>query len=260
MLAYLATTIICAATAQILVSRKTYLRKVKWKEIVDLVRQSSVFFYSSMSYTINTAGATYVLSVLASPEEVGFFGPAERMITFGVSLLGPLAQVLLPTIAALQAEASQRAVLLARKGLLLELSFGLVVLIIGLPAAPYVVPLILGTSFVSTIHVLQILLLMLPLVSFKHALGHYFLIPLKKEKIFLASSTTNMCLSIGLAFLTVPLWGAVGMAVARLLGEIGATSVLLSLALKAKLFKKESFAKMRPNATAPMANSLMDQE
>src|SRR6185437_10280478 len=66
--------------------------------IVPLVRTSTMLFLYSSGSVVFTASSTYLLTLLSTPDQVGYFGAAERFATIALALMGPAAQVFIPTI------------------------------------------------------------------------------------------------------------------------------------------------------------------
>ncbi|MGV7246280.1 oligosaccharide flippase family protein, partial [Caballeronia sp. M23-90] len=74
------------------------LPKFRVSGVMDLMRGSTMLFAYSTGSAVLTASSTYLLTLLSSPDQVGYFGAAERFATIGLSLMGPAAQVFIPTI------------------------------------------------------------------------------------------------------------------------------------------------------------------
>ncbi len=201
------------------------------------IRDTSLFFVTSMSFTVLTIGSTYILSIMASPHEVGYYGTAERFISVAIALLTPISQVLMPSITHHRKEDPERADSLMRKGLLLETSYGLTALAGGALLAPFVIPLFLGSSFLPTVGIFQAMLAVLPFVAIKHAIVLYVLIPRHKDKHYLSVALFNVIVNLAVALALVPTMGAIGMAYARCAAEISATVLLFVLLWRTGLLK-----------------------
>jgi PST family polysaccharide transporter len=231
LLSVLLSSVICSLAAYVTGFRFTKLSWPRLTEVFDEIRASALLFVGSMGSLILTAGSTYLLSLFASAREVGYFGTAERFAAVGLGLLGPATQVLMPTISSLHKDGSSRATDLARKGLLLELGYGLCVCVGGVTLAPFVLPLAMGHQFDASIRILQILSCLFPFATFSHALQSYVLIPLRHER--LLKLTTGFAAGVNLIVILIaaPVWGALGVALARVLAEVaGACAMLVAVA------------------------------
>ena len=188
-----------------------------------------------------TSGATYLLSLMSSSTQVGYFGAAERFVALGLGLLGPAGQVLMPTIANLHGSKSNRAYELARKGMTLEITYGLLVLFGGVLLSPFILPIVMGPQFGPSIPILQVLSCIFPFVCFNHALGMYAFIPLRKEKFLIIATVVGLIVNVIIALMTVKSFGAIGMAYARLGGEMASFATLLYDRRETGRFEKDTF-------------------
>lgn len=244
LLCLFATGIVCAALCFFLARKHVDVYLPTMRECMGEIKKSTVFFYTSVSFTLITSGSTYILSILSTPTQVGYFGPAERIINLGFSLLGPLAQVLLPTLSLLHGDAPDTAFKLARKGLFVEAAYGLLAVAVGLPFASLVIPFLLGHQFEPTVLVFQILLIVMPFIAVKHAISMYILIPQKRESMFLITTTINIATNLVVALVVSGTMGASGMAIARVSGEVLTTVILVitvnRMGLLKGLFRREA--------------------
>lgn len=186
---------------------------------------STVFLYTGTSALL-VSSSTYLLSLLSTSAEVGAFGAAERLVAVGLSVMGPAGQIFVPKITALFLKDVDAAHALIRKALLLLVGIGVAGLLCSLVLGPWVVPLIFGAGFESSVGILQCLAILFPISALNLVLSSYVLIPQHKESLLAKVILVGAAISLVCA---VPLGiyhGGMGMAVARLIGE---TIVLLSL-------------------------------
>jgi PST family polysaccharide transporter len=227
LLSVLLSSSICSLVAYATGFRFSSMRRPRWAEVVAEIRDSSLLFVGSMGSMIMTAGSTYLLSLFSSAREVGYFGTAERFAAVGLGLLGPATQVLMPTISSLHRDGSTRATELARKGLLLEVGYGLCVCVAGVTLAPIVLPLAMGHDFAASSRILQVLSCLFPFATFSHALQSYVLIPLRHERILKLTTAFAAGVNLIVILLAAPIWGALGVAVARVLAELAGSCAML---------------------------------
>jgi len=224
--------IICLIAAYIVSRKYVSFTLCKITDGLKEIKGSTILFLSSMSFTILTSGAAYILSTFASETEVGYFGTAEKFVALALNLLIPMGQILMPTVSNLYTENKAKAQKLARKGVLLESLYGFAAPIIGICLAPILIPLILGDEFEKSVLIFQVMICCLPFAAFKHATALYILIPLKKDKYYLLCSLVNVVTNLVIAFTVAPIWGGLGMAVARVISELFASIVMLIILRK----------------------------
>jgi PST family polysaccharide transporter len=204
--------------------------------IVPLVKNSTMLFCYSSGSVVLTASSTYLLTLLSTPQQVGYFGAAERFATIGLSLMGPASQVFIPTISRQLAQGDKAgAHATTRRGATLLLGYGLLVLCGALTLAPIVLPLILGEAFTPSGHVLQCFAWMFPFAAFNEFAAFYVFVPRKKDRLLAiagaASGVTNLLAALWLA----PRFGAEGMAFARVIGEVSLSLMLLTIMVRLEL-------------------------
>ncbi|CAD6562317.1 oligosaccharide flippase family protein [Paraburkholderia sabiae] len=214
---------------------------------IDLIQRSKVIFiYTGTSVLLITA-STYLLSVLAPAAEVGAFGVAERLIAVALSLTVPASQILIPKVTYLVGQDPAKANRLAY-GILAFFLFGsLVGVALTMLLADWVVPLVFGKGFQSSVPVLKVFVLVLPLSVVNQTLGLYFLIPRHRDGMLARAGVATAVVSIVAAIPLASHWGAMGMVAARLLGELTLLATLL-----VSLIRSGLIAEMLATGSTPL--------
>jgi PST family polysaccharide transporter len=197
---------------------------------IDLIHRSKIIFiYTGTSVLLITA-STYLLSVLAPATEVSAFGVAERLIAVALSLTVPASQILIPKVTYLVGVDPAKANRLAWGILAFFLVGALGGVACTMLLADWLVPLVFGKGFQSSIPVLKVFVLVLPLSVVNQALGLYFLIPRHRDGLLARAGVATAIVSIVAAIPLASHWGAMGMVASRLLGELTLlTTLLISL-------------------------------
>ncbi|MGH7619394.1 MAG: oligosaccharide flippase family protein [Gemmatimonadaceae bacterium] len=184
------------------------------------LRENWSLFACRVSSGLYIQANTLVLSALASPVIVAFFGGAERIIRAAINLLQPLTQAFLPRLSFLRAADEASATRMIRFALA---GVGLVGASMGAVAffgSHLLVRTLLGPGYESAVPVLRTLAALPPLVAVNTVLGMYWAVPFGHERVFLktiiAAGFANLVLAVSL----VPHWGASGMAVAAISAEV----------------------------------------
>jgi len=228
--------VLCSMVVSVAVVRKHVSVIVGgFREGLLEIRNSAVFFATSMSATLLTVGSTYVLGVMATSEQVGYYGSAEKLIIVAVGLVNPIAQVFMPVITSLHKEKSPKTFGLIKKGIMIEVAYGLACPLFGLLFSSLIIRIILGSGFDKSVFIFKTLLFVIPFSSLTHALNFYVLIPLRKERYYLVVMLTNLTINILLIVILVPRMNAIGMAYARVGAEAVAMLFLLCLLWNKKL-------------------------
>jgi len=224
------TTVVAYVTAIKLLRGK----KVIFRDGIEEIKSASVIFLQAINSMLMTSGSTYLLSVLSTPEQVGYFGSVERIVSFGLSFLGPMGQVLMPTIAYRTANEPERVQGLVRKGLIFEFGYGLCACLGCVILAPYIIPFVFGSKFGPSVLIMEIMVFALPFAAFTHAFGLYVLIPHKKEKRLVLTVAAGNIVNLLLVFVFAHSLGGLGVASARVAGEIVIALLLVYFSFRSK--------------------------
>ncbi|MFL9932614.1 oligosaccharide flippase family protein [Paraburkholderia sp. RL18-103-BIB-C] len=204
--------------------------------IAPLVRTSTMLFLYSSGSVIFTASSTYLLTLLSTPDQVGYFGAAERFATIALALMGPAAQVFIPTITRQLAQNDmQGAHETTRRGATLLMGYGLLIFCGALALSPFALPLILGPSFGPSAHVLQIFAWMFPFAAFNEFVAGYIFLPRRKDRLLAVVGIGSGLINLVAALILAPLYGAIGIALARVMGEAILSVMLVGTVIRLEL-------------------------
>jgi len=204
----------------------------------DLIRESSPLFLANRMPLLMTSASTYLLTLFVSADQVGFFAAAERLAALVLGLMAPAGQVLVATVAVRLSsrEGETQAYTLMRKSFVFMAYFGVAACLGALMLSPYLIPVIFGRGFDSSIRIMQILGLMFPFAAFSQVVRSYVLFPLHQDKLLAMSMMAGAMFSVLAILLLAAAFGALGVAVARVLGEIVTATILLVILVRQKLF------------------------
>lgn len=193
---------------------------------LSLRRASGVFGVRAASgFTVQAN--TLVLAAIGGVSTVAYFGGAERIIRASINLFQPLTQAFLPHLSYLSVADPRRARRMIHRCLLLVGALGAVFGVTAFIGAPLLTRVLLGQGYEAAVPVLRVLAVLPVLVGVDTVLGLYWAVPFGHERAFLIAVAAGGVLNVGLAFVFVARWGALGMAAAVVLAEV---SVLVSLA------------------------------
>ncbi|MFM0037322.1 oligosaccharide flippase family protein [Paraburkholderia strydomiana] len=212
------------------------LPRLRFAGVVPLVRGSTMLFCYSSGSVVLTASSTYLLTLLSTPAQVGYFGAAERFATIGLSLMGPASQVFIPTISRQLALGDKDgAQVTTRWGATLLIGYGLLMFCGALTLSPFVLPLILGPAFGPSAHVLQIFAWMFPFAAVNQFIAFYVFVPRRKDRLLAVTGVASGLINLVAALFLASRYGAVGMASARVIGEAALAVMLMSIMIRLEL-------------------------
>jgi PST family polysaccharide transporter len=203
-----------------------------------------------------TAASSFIVGWLSTPEQAGFFGPAEKVVGAALMALGPLTAVLLPHITHLLRGDQEHAFLLIRSVLAMLLAVSIAAACLNVAYGSQFATLLLGQPYVASGTVLKILGLILPLCAVSQCLGMHLLIPFRHDTAVAVSVILGAVISLGAAILLVPVYGAIGMAVSRVIAEITVTVAVVVSTVRAGLWTKVWYGRTAQSSTSATQPSL----
>ncbi len=133
------------------------LIRVSWAEIRRTFAEGWNVFLSTAAITLYTRSNTFILGLLGTPAEVGYFSAAQRLIEAGKALVSPLTTAIYPHISRLSHSSPREGMAFIRRN---TFRFILPFLLIScglLWVAPPVSLLLLGPKFAPSIPLLRIM-------------------------------------------------------------------------------------------------------
>lgn len=201
--------------------------KIECKRIVAEYRDGWHVFLSTAAVSLYTTSITVVLGFVAGPIAVGYFVAADKLRQAVQGLLVPISQALYPRINNLMANQPELAFLSLRKllhyfslgGLLLSLSIFI--------CAPFIINLLYGELYQSSVNVLYILAFCPLLVSVSNVLGIQTMLVLGFNKEFSRILVCSGIICLAIIFPFSFFWKEAGAAWAALLAESSVTVMML---------------------------------
>src|SRR5206468_11821353 len=123
--------------------------------IVDSLNRGWPMFLFRSAETLYTMGNAFILGLFAAPALVGYFAAAEKISRAVFGLFNPVRESLYPRLSHLVQKSPHQARRLARWGVAVTGSGGLVLGIIVFTFAPFLVRVLLGNGFQPAVNVLR---------------------------------------------------------------------------------------------------------
>ena len=204
------------------VSCRRYLSfcRIGKAEIRKHIRPLFKLFIPVLSVQLYALTDKVFLGALATVDDVGVYDNAYRISRMPVALITTLGTVMLPRVTKMIAEGKEseiRTYFNKSLSLTVFIGVGCAFGLIGL--APTLVPLYLGNNFLDAIPLLQILSIILIAIAWGNTFRNQFILPKKMDNLYLKSVVLAALLNIVMNILLIPLFGAVGAAIASVLAE-----------------------------------------
>lgn len=195
------------------------------------VRECTPLFMHRGATIMMASSTTYLLSLFVGEAELGFYGAADRIAGVSQIMLQPVGQVLVGSISRHLRDGGERAAgyRQIRLGLLAMSGVGAIITLGALFFARPGLPLILGSRFLPSAYLLQVLTLSLPFAGILQGCIELILIPLRRDDLVSRISTASTASGILLMIAAVQLGGIQGAAWCRVLTVSASTCAVLWL-------------------------------
>lgn len=222
---------VSTATQTIWMYREIDYLRPRWKRTSRALHAGWYMFLFRGAFNIYTTANTFILGLFVAPVQVGYYGGAERIARAVHSLTVPFTQALYPRMSHLASQSAGKAAGLARRTLPLALGSGLV-LAGGLALlCRWGVSFVLGPGYESSIAVLYVFALVLPVNATNGALIMHWMLPLGMERIVGGVTLGAILCNLVSASLLAPRFAQVGMAWAIMAAETLKFMALVSILL-----------------------------
>lgn len=234
MVLLLISTLASTALAYALVRRVIPLGLASVKDGWALIKESFPLFVSAGTWALMLNIGTYSLAMLSTPDQVAYFGTAEKIAATGLGLLGPAGQFFVTLFSKMVHEAeSDRSVLAKQLQASKWVTLGGVAFSLScLTIAPPVLDFALGDKFTGASDILRALSPVFVLAAFNHAVAVYLLLPRRLDAFVSKAAAGSALVGVALTFWGAAAGGAMGAAIGRVAGEGVYTLVLAAYCYK----------------------------
>jgi len=203
-------------------------------EIYFQLKESYLLFISNVSISLYTTTNIFLLGLLSSPVEVGYFAAADKIRAGIQSFATPINQSLYPRMAFLARNEKEQS-----KQLLMKFMLGgsIMLFVAGIVIFFFAKPIILilaGNEYSKSIHILQIVALLPFIIYLSNVFGIQGLLNFGQKKEFTSIIILGSVISIVLSFLLVPTFASYGSAFSVLVTEIFVTLGMVYFYFKKK--------------------------
>lgn len=191
-----------------------------WKGIILHFRPNLVLFIPTIAISIYKIMAKIMLGSMTSMLEVGFYDNSEKITSLPMGIITALGIVMLPRMTNLTANGNFDK---AKQYIEVSLKF-IMFLAIGITMGLFAIssnfiPLFFGEQFSDAVPVVSILSFTVLFISWANVIRTQFLIPQKKDNIYIISTGLGAIVNIIINLLLIPLYGAVGAAIGTVFAE-----------------------------------------
>jgi O-antigen/teichoic acid export membrane protein len=219
----------------VLMYREVGTAPFRLRRAVAALRQGLPIFLVYASTSLQTVASTWLIAFLATVDQAAFFGVAHRLTNIVIAAaFEPIAQVSVPkSVSLVGAPQKLWPFVLRLLGVHLVLAMGGV---IGLYLfTDFVVHLVFSPEMAPSTPATFVLSLALLPLALSRTFNFYWLVPSRRDRNVAIAVASGSAVVVGLAILTVPDLGAMGMAWSRVAGELAAAVLVLAFAVRVRI-------------------------
>jgi PST family polysaccharide transporter len=200
-------------------------------------------FLFRASLSLSTSANGLILGFFGSRAAVGFYVGADKLRQVAAQALWPITQALFPHQAQQVQAHPEQSVKTVHRSLVFLGGASILFSLVLFFGAPLLVRIALGAAFTSAVPVLRVLAILVPLTTFGSVIVFQWMLPLGMDRQFNYVVLTTGVVNMGAGIVLASKYGATGMAVAALIGQICGLMVLEWLLRRAhlSLFSKREY-------------------
>jgi len=233
MLGYIFSAVTLALYRYHIVNRHLFPVRYLWHKetFVGLVKKGSRIGIGTIFGMISARSDVLLLGGMRTSTEVGFYGAAHRVESGIIQGASALAIALFPGLT--KAIKEKKKTLGTQAFVLFPILIAAGSVVLALFAAEWIIELLYGNEFGPSVAVLKVLLYTSALASAHEFLSKY-LVASDQEKVLPYAKGGAAILNVSVNLVLIPLWGALGAAVATLFSELFAVGFFLIVVLMMK--------------------------
>lgn len=195
--------------------------KISWNKVVKHVLPNLVLFIPVVAIGMYRYMDKVMLGAMSSDVEVGFYESSDKIVYVPMALITALGAVMLPRVANLMSKNNKTMI---NKYMEKSIYFAMLIsslLCFGIMAvSKSFVPLYYGSGFEKCIYLFYILLPSCLFLAFANVIRTQYLIPAKKDKIYVISVVAGAIVNIVSNLILIPVLQSIGAAIGTLLAQI----------------------------------------
>ena len=183
---------------------KRYVKfvKVTKEEILTQIKPILILFIPVISISIYKIMDKIMLGSMSNMIEVGYFENSEKIMNIPLGFITALGTVMLPKMSNLYAngnESEGKKYIGLSLDFIMFISFGSMFGLIGV--SPVLVPIFLGDKFINCINIVSMISVTIIFLAWANVIRTQFLIPRKKDKIYIVSTGIGAVVNLLINFL-----------------------------------------------------------
>lgn len=237
--------------------------KVTKEEILTQIKPILILFIPVISISIYKIMDKIMLGSMSNMIEVGYFENSEKIMNIPLGFITALGTVMLPKMSNLYAngnESEGKKYIGLSLDFIMFISFGSMFGLIGV--SPVLVPIFLGDKFINCINIVSMISVIIIFLAWANVIRTQFLIPRKKDKIYIVSTGIGAVVNLLINFLLIKKYGAIGATIGTIFAEATVCvyqSIMVRKELNIKVYIKRSIFYIIPGSIMCIVIRLLEK-
>jgi len=215
----------------------------KLEQTMRQLKEGWYIFISTVSISLYTTSNIFILGLFTNNTIVGYYAAAEKIIRTVQRLLYPISQTVYPHISKLVNESKEKALSFIRKLIRIVGGGSFVISLLIFIFAPFIVNIILGKQYQSSIIVLRILAFLPFIIGLSNIFGIQTMLTFSYKKAFSRILLLAGVVNVSLALLLVLPLKHIGISISVLITEIFVTVAMFIYLTNKQLISLEYILK-----------------
>lgn len=194
--------------------------KVKFNDIIKHFKPNIILLFPVLSANIYRSVDKIMVGKMYSMSELGYYENAEKVIYAINSFITAFTTLMMPRCSILLAKNNFKKCFEKILNTVVFLFF--IIILMGSTCSAIsenIVLVVFGKDFSRSIYIMQLLTLTLPFMLWSEIIRSMWIIPNKKDNVFLTALGIGATLNFILNLLTIPKYGAIGACIATIIAE-----------------------------------------
>lgn len=161
-----------------------------------------------------------MLGSISGVNQVGIYENSEKIVSIPMSIIVAVGTVMMPKISNLESEGKineSRKYISISMEIFMCISVGAMFGLIGV--SDIMIPIFLGEKFIESIDIVKLLSITLIFLSWANIIRTQFLIPKKRDTIYIASTILGAIVNLTINLLLIPKYGVIGASIGTIVAE-----------------------------------------
>ncbi|BBN96265.1 O-antigen transporter RfbX [Deinococcus grandis] len=193
--------------------------KVSLVDGINALRSGWSISIFTIITSIYTAAGIFILGIFVPSHQVAVYGNADRLARAGLSMFGPINQIIVPRIYSLMHQGFREGVKYIYRVSAFYFPVAVLIFFLIILLAKPAITILFGDSYIESVNILRLLGLLFPIIALNTILSSFILIPLGKDNYVTVVYSIASALSLGAMIILIPHMGIVGMAYSVIIPE-----------------------------------------